>query len=65
MRKKARTNTAIQKVIEYVRANVPEPEVLRKIGEESKRNGTDRLTSRDIDAIIKEARRSERIRSTQ
>ncbi len=34
----------------------PEPEVLRIIGEESKRKGTDGLTSREIDQIIKTTR---------
>src|SRR5271170_7612689 len=33
-----------------------EPEVLKTIGEESRRNGTDRLTSRQIDDVIKEYR---------
>jgi hypothetical protein len=34
----------------------PEPEALRVIGEESERNGTSKLTSRQIDRIIKAAR---------
>ncbi len=41
---------------DYVRLAAPEPEVLRVIGEESERNGTNTLTSRDIDRVIKEAR---------
>ena len=41
---------------DYVRLAAPEPEVLKIIGEESKRNGTDSLTSRQIDRIIKAAR---------
>jgi hypothetical protein len=41
---------------DYVRLAAPEPEVLRAIGEESKRNGTDTLTSGQIDRIIKVAR---------
>ena len=41
---------------DYVRLAAPEPEVLRIVGEESKRNGTDSLTSRQIDRIIKAAR---------
>jgi len=41
---------------DYVRLAAPEPEVLRTIGEESKRNGTDSLTSAQIDRIIKKAR---------
>jgi len=41
---------------DYVRLAAPEPEVLRIIGEESKRRGTDKLTSRQIDEVIKSAR---------
>src|SRR5438046_4065587 len=41
---------------DYVRLAAPEPEVLRVIGEESRRKGTDKLTSRQIDQAIKAAR---------
>jgi prevent-host-death family protein len=41
---------------DYVRLAAPEPNVLRIIGEESKRKGTDRLTSRQIDRLIKATR---------
>ena len=41
---------------DYVRLAAPEPEVLRIIGEESRKKGTDRLTSRQIDQAIKAAR---------
>ena len=41
---------------DYVRLAAPEPEVLKAIGEESKRKGTDTLSSRQIDRIIKTAR---------
>lgn len=41
---------------DYVRLAAPEPEVLRIIGEESQRKGTDKLTSRQIDDIIKAVR---------
>jgi hypothetical protein len=34
----------------------PEPEVLRIIGEKSKRNGTNKLTPRQINQLIKEYR---------
>jgi prevent-host-death family protein len=43
-------------VRDYVKLAAPEPEVLRIIGEESERNGTSKLTSRQIDRIIKDAR---------
>ena len=41
---------------DYVRLAAPEPEVLRVIGEESRRNGTDKLSSRQIDQVIKAIR---------
>jgi prevent-host-death family protein len=43
---------------DYVRLAAPEPEVLAIIGQESKRKGTDSLTSRQVDRIIKAARAS-------
>ena len=41
---------------DYVRLAPPEPEVLRIIGEESRKKGTEKLTSRQIDQAIKAAR---------
>jgi prevent-host-death family protein len=41
---------------DYVRLAAPEPEVLRVIGEESKRNRTSKLSAREIDRIIKQSR---------
>jgi len=41
---------------DYVRLAAPEPEVLRAIGEESRRKGTEALSSRQIDEVIKSAR---------
>jgi len=46
---------------DYVRLAAPEPEVLRAIGEESRRKGTASLSSRQIDRIIKAARRKKRL----
>ena len=43
---------------DYVRLAAPEPEILRLIGEESVRKGTDKLTSRQIDREIAAARRA-------
>lgn len=40
----------------YIKLAAPEPEVLRLIGEESKRKGTDKLTSKQIDEIIRKTR---------
>jgi prevent-host-death family protein len=41
---------------DYVRLAAPEPDVLRVIGQESQCKGTDKLTSRQIDQVIKAAR---------
>ena len=41
---------------DYVRLAAPEPEVLKLIGEESVCNRTDKLTSRQIDRVIKASR---------
>jgi prevent-host-death family protein len=43
---------------DYVRLAAPEPEILRLIGEESVRKGTNKLTSRQIDREIAAARRA-------
>ena len=47
-------------VRDYVRLAVPEPEVLRIIGMESKNKGTNRLSTTQIDQIVKAARKSKR-----
>lgn len=41
---------------DYVKLAAPEPEVLRLLGEESKRNRTGALNSREIGKIINKAR---------
>lgn len=41
---------------EYMRLAAPEPEILRIIGDESKRKGTSKLTSRQIDRVIQSTR---------
>jgi prevent-host-death family protein len=45
---------------DYVKLAVPEPEVLRAIGEEAVRNRTSKLTSREIDTVIRRARSSKK-----
>ena len=47
---------------DYVRLAAPEPAILKVLGEHSKRVGTDRLSSGDIDRIIQAARREKRKR---
>ena len=41
---------------DYVRLAAPEPEVLRIIGEESLRQGTSKMSSTEIDRLIKRTR---------
>ena len=45
-----------RRIRDRVKLAAPEPEVLRIAGEEAKRNGTSRLTSRQIDRIIRATR---------
>jgi prevent-host-death family protein len=47
---------------DYIRLAAPEPEILRIVGEESKANGTDKLTNRQINDIIKEARAARKMK---
>ena len=45
---------------DYVRLAVPEPEVLRIIGEESRSKKANKLSASQIDRVIKAARKSKR-----
>ncbi len=54
--KRGTPKAVLLSIRDYVRLAAPEPEVLRLIGEESQRKGTNRLNSRQIDQIIKAAR---------
>jgi prevent-host-death family protein len=45
---------------DYIRLAAPEPEILKSLGEASIRRGTDKLTMRQIDHVIKAARTSRR-----
>lgn len=47
-------------VRDYVRLAVPEPEVLRIIGQESKQKGTNRMGAKQIDQVIKAVRKKTR-----
>jgi len=54
-----RLSKAVRLAIQdHVRLAAPEAKVLATIGQESRRKGTDKLTSREIDQIIKSARAS-------
>ena len=54
--KRGTPKAVLLSIRDYLRLATPEPEVLRVIGEESQRKGTDKLTSRQIDQVIKAAR---------
>jgi prevent-host-death family protein len=54
--KRGTPRAVLLSIRDYVRLAAPEPEVLRILGEESERNGTSSLTSREINRIIKAAR---------
>jgi len=60
--KRGTPRAVLLSIRDYVRLAAPEPEVLRIIGEESRRKGTDKLTSREIDQEIKAARAAKRKR---
>jgi prevent-host-death family protein len=55
--KRGMPKAVLLSIRDYVRLAAPEPEVLKVIGEESQRKGTDKLTSRQIDQVIEAARR--------
>jgi prevent-host-death family protein len=54
--KRGTPRAVLMSIRDYVRLAAPEPEVLRIIGEESVKKGTNTLTSRQIDQIIKATR---------
>ena len=54
--KRGTPKAVLLSIRDYVKLAAPEPEVLRVLGEESERNGTSALTSRQIDKIIKTSR---------
>lgn len=54
--KRGAPKAVLLSIRDYVRLAAPEPEVLKIIGEESERNRTHTLTSRQLDRIIKATR---------
>lgn len=54
--KRGTPKAVLLSIRDYVRLATPEPEVLRVLGEESRRKGTDKLSSRQIDQVIKATR---------
>ena len=60
--KRGAPKAVLLSIRDYVKLAAPEPEVLRLLGEESKQKGTDKLTSGQIDQVIREARTAKRKR---
>jgi prevent-host-death family protein len=58
--KRGRPRAVLLSIKDYVRLALPEPEVLRIIGRESKEKGTNRLDAKQIEQIVKAARRPKR-----
>ncbi len=56
--KRGTPRAVLLSIRDYVRLAVPEPEVLRVLGKESKQRHTDKLTPRQIDIVIRSARRA-------
>jgi prevent-host-death family protein len=54
--KRGTPKAVLLSIRDYVKLAAPEPEVLRILGEESEREGTSKLTARQIDQAIKAAR---------
>jgi prevent-host-death family protein len=54
--KRGTPRAVLLSIRDYVKLAAPEPEILRIIGEESERNGTNTVTSRQIDQLIKATR---------
>lgn len=58
--KRGRPKAVLLSIREYVKLAAPEPDVLRAIGEESLRKGTNTITPRQIERIIRIARKNKR-----
>jgi len=54
--KRGTPRAVLLSIRDYVRLAAPEPDILRIIGEESRAKGTDKLSSQQIDRIIKDTR---------
>src|SRR6516162_5347287 len=56
--KRGTPKAVLLSIRDYVRLAVPEPEVLRIIGQESRKKKTNQLSPREIDRVIKAARKT-------
>src|ERR1700737_291121 len=54
--KRGTPKAVLLSIRDYVKLAAPEPEVLRVIGEESERKGTNTLTARQIEQVVKASR---------
>ena len=54
--KRGTPKAVLLSIRDYVKLAAPEPEILKLIGEESERNGTNQLTARQIDQVVKASR---------
>jgi prevent-host-death family protein len=54
--KRGMPKAVLLSIRDYVKLAAPEPEVLRVLGEESERKGTNSLTARQIEQVIKASR---------
>ena len=54
--KRGTPKAVLMSIRDYVKLAAPEPEVLRIIGEQSEQHGTNSLSSRQIDQVIKATR---------
>ena len=55
--KRGTPRAVLLSIRDYVRLAAPEPEVLQLIGEESRENRTDAVTTRQIDEMIRKTRK--------
>jgi prevent-host-death family protein len=58
--KRGTPKAVLLSIRDYVRLAAPEPEVLRLIGDESRRKGTNTLSSNQIDGVIRATRKATR-----
>ena len=58
--KRGTPRAVLLSIQDYVRLAAPEPEVLHIIGEEAERSGVSKLTSRQIDNLIRATRAARR-----
>src|SRR5580692_987255 len=54
--KRGTPRAVLVSIRDYVRLAAPEPEILKALGEESRQNRTENLTSRELDQLIRKTR---------